>query len=152
MNGPELRIGDDDREAAVTALGEHYAAGRLTKEEYDERAERAWAARTMSALTPLFADLPRQQAARRVTAPVPPSRPVPGPPRVGPGHPGWWAGARILPVLVVVGVLVVLTHLPLFVLLVVGWVLLAKLGRHWGYRDQHPGHRLGRPGQHGWVR
>ena len=39
MNGPELRIGDDDREAAVTALGEHYAAGRLTKEEYDERAD-----------------------------------------------------------------------------------------------------------------
>ena len=38
---PELRIGDDEREAAVTALGEHYAAGRLTKDEYDERAERA---------------------------------------------------------------------------------------------------------------
>ena len=37
--GPELRIGDAEREAAVTALGEHYAAGRLTKEEYDERAD-----------------------------------------------------------------------------------------------------------------
>ena len=35
--GPELRIGDAEREAAVTALGEHYAAGRLTKDEYDER-------------------------------------------------------------------------------------------------------------------
>lgn len=55
---PEMRIGDAEREAAVSALGEHYAAGRLTKEEYDERAERAWTARTASQLAPLFADLP----------------------------------------------------------------------------------------------
>ena len=54
----EIRIGDAEREAAVAALGEHYAAGRLTKEEYDERAEQAWAARASSALTPLFVDLP----------------------------------------------------------------------------------------------
>ena len=58
----ELRIGDADREAAVRALGEHYAAGRLTKEEFDERADPAWAAKTGSALQPLFADLPRAQA------------------------------------------------------------------------------------------
>ncbi|MGZ4437919.1 MAG: DUF1707 SHOCT-like domain-containing protein [Nocardioides sp.] len=56
---PETRIGDAERDAAVTALGEHYAAGRLTKEEYDERAEQAWAARTASGLTPLFVDLPQ---------------------------------------------------------------------------------------------
>jgi hypothetical protein len=40
----EMRIGDAEREAAVTALGEHFAAGRLTKEEYDERSGRAWTA------------------------------------------------------------------------------------------------------------
>ena len=66
MNGPELRIGDAEREAAVTALGEHYAAGRLTKEEYDERAERAWAARTASA------------ADAAVRRPAPARRPRPG--------------------------------------------------------------------------
>jgi hypothetical protein len=55
---PELRISDVDRDAAVTALGEHYASGRLTKDEYDERAAQAYAARTASALRPLFADLP----------------------------------------------------------------------------------------------
>jgi hypothetical protein len=54
----ELRIGDKDREGAVAALGEHYAAGRLTKQEYDERAEVAYAARTASSLRPLFVDLP----------------------------------------------------------------------------------------------
>ena len=41
---PEMRISDAEREAAATALGEHYAAGRLTKEEYDERAAVAYAA------------------------------------------------------------------------------------------------------------
>ncbi|CAN5584130.1 hypothetical protein BH10ACT10_BH10ACT10_15760 [soil metagenome] len=144
MTGPELRIGDDDREAAVTALGEHYAAGRLTKDEYDERSQRAWDARTRSALTPLFADLPRAQARAATT----PSRPGPEPTR--PGHPGWWAGARFLPVLVVVGVLVVLTHLPVFRLLIAAWTFLARSGRHWPHRHHQAG-QAGHPGR-GWVR
>lgn len=54
----ELRIGDHEREAAVGALGEHYAAGRLSKDEYDERADAAWSARTRSALMTPFTDLP----------------------------------------------------------------------------------------------
>ncbi len=57
-SSPEVRIGDAERDAAVSALGEHYAAGRLDKDEYDERAAGAWAARTASDLRPLFADLP----------------------------------------------------------------------------------------------
>ena len=65
----EVRIGDAEREQAVSALGEHYLAGRLTKEEYDERTAVAWSARTASALHPLFADLPRQQAV--VSQPAP---------------------------------------------------------------------------------
>jgi hypothetical protein len=140
---PPLRIGDDDREAAVTALGDHYAAGRLTKEEYDERADRAWAARTGSDLIPLFADLPRPQAAR------PTARPggLSGARRPDRGHPGWWFGARMLPVLVVVGVLVVLTHLPLFLLLIVGWLFLVRGGRHWGHSRRHWQH-----GRGDWVR
>jgi Domain of unknown function (DUF1707) len=55
---PELRISDEEREAAVSSLGEHYAAGRLTKDEYDERTAVAFKARTASALRPLFVDLP----------------------------------------------------------------------------------------------
>lgn len=58
MSTPELRIADADRDAAVSALGEHFAAGRLTHEEFDERSEQAMAARMPSELTPLFADLP----------------------------------------------------------------------------------------------
>jgi hypothetical protein len=136
----ELRIGDSDREAAVSALGEHYAAGRLTKEEYDERADAAWSARTSSQLAPLFADLPRPSAPRPVSTPMPQ-------PAVPAARPGWgrWFGAGVAPVLLVVLALVILTHLPLFVLLVVAWCLIARMGRHRGYD-----HR-GSPGawQHG---
>jgi len=140
---PELRIGDEEREAAVAALGEHYAAGRLTKEEYDERAERAWAARTASQLMPLFADLPRPQSAARAAQPGP-SRPMPRT-----GHPGWWAGAWMGPLLLVVIGLVVLTHLPVFLLVVVAWLCFARMGRHWG-RARHDHWQGSR--RHDWIR
>jgi hypothetical protein len=54
----DLRIGDHEREAALTALSEHYAAGRITKQEYDERSGLVWQARTNAQLWPVFADLP----------------------------------------------------------------------------------------------
>jgi hypothetical protein len=118
--GPELRIGDGEREAAVGALGEHYAAGRLTKEEFDERADAAWAARTRSALWPLFTDLPQPAASTRVPPPAPPVAPRP------PWADGWShrrrAGFPVLPLLLVVVVLVVLGH-PLVFLLLVVWLL-----------------------------
>ncbi|PSL05404.1 uncharacterized protein DUF1707 [Haloactinopolyspora alba] len=58
-----LRIGDAERDAAVSALGEHYAAGRLTKDEYDERASAVTAARFDADLDPLFTDLPADERA-----------------------------------------------------------------------------------------
>ena len=128
-DGPELRIGDQEREAAISALGEHYASGRLTKEEYDERAEQAFAARTSSALWPLFADLPRPEAAR-------PAAPTAGPGRSERGHQGWWLGARMAPVLMVVVALVVLAHAPFILLLLVGWFVFARTTGHWGRGDR----------------
>lgn len=73
---PEMRIGDQERAAAASALGEHYAAGRLTREEYDERSEQVWGATTHSDLRPLFVDLPSSQPPRRtsVTTPSPTTR------------------------------------------------------------------------------
>ena len=116
---PELRIGDAEREAAVTALGEHYAAGRLTKEEYDERAAVAWTAKTNSALWPLFADLPRPQAG-------PPPTPVSAPRRRQHDHRGSWMGAAMMPVLVVLVVLAITKHLPVLILVGIFWLLWAK--------------------------
>ena len=55
---PELRIGDAEREAAASALGDHFASGRLTRDEYDERSSQVWSAKTNSDLWPLFLDLP----------------------------------------------------------------------------------------------
>ena len=51
------RISDADRDDAIARLGEHYAAGRLDKEEFDERSDAVWTARTDGDLAPVFADL-----------------------------------------------------------------------------------------------
>ena len=64
MSGPQLRIGDVDRETAARELGEHFALGRITAEEHSERLEQIWAARTQADLEPVFADLPRPAGAR----------------------------------------------------------------------------------------
>jgi uncharacterized membrane protein len=137
QGGPELRIGDAEREAAVGALGEHYAAGRLTKEEFDERSDRAWAARTSTDLWPLFADLPRPRTMGATARSPEPARPQPE----RRGHQGWWLRAAFVPVLVVVLVLTVLTHLPLFLLVVLVWVLLTRTHRGWGAPRYHHGRR-----------
>jgi len=54
----EMRASDSDRDAVVSDLGEHFQAGRLTAEEFDERMGRALAARTWGELRDLLADLP----------------------------------------------------------------------------------------------
>jgi hypothetical protein len=53
-----MRASDDEREHAAEALREHYAAGRLTSEELDERLEAAYRAKTGEELNELRADLP----------------------------------------------------------------------------------------------
>jgi hypothetical protein len=55
--GP-LRIGDVERDQAVSLLGDHFAAGRLNREELDERIDQAMQAKFTTDLRPLFADLP----------------------------------------------------------------------------------------------
>lgn len=53
-----LRIGDAEREVAVADLGRHFADGRLTPLEHEERTALALGARTGAELGALFADLP----------------------------------------------------------------------------------------------
>jgi hypothetical protein len=45
-----MRASDADRDAVVADLGEHFQAGRLTLAEFDERTDRALAARTWGEL------------------------------------------------------------------------------------------------------
>ena len=44
---------------AIAALGDHFAAGRLNTEEFEERVDKAITARFNDDLEPLFIDLPR---------------------------------------------------------------------------------------------
>ena len=55
---PEVRIGTAEREQALELLGEHFAAGRLTLVEFEERSGKASAATTRADLDVLFTDLP----------------------------------------------------------------------------------------------
>src|SRR6266545_6431990 len=58
MGKPDSRISSAERDAAVTALGQHLSTGRLELFEYEERCGQAAAARTRSELEVLFTDLP----------------------------------------------------------------------------------------------
>jgi hypothetical protein len=52
-----LRASDRDRDVVTGVLTEAYADGRLTREEYDERADAAASAKTLGQLPPLIHDL-----------------------------------------------------------------------------------------------
>ena len=67
-----IRIGTAEREQAVTALGEHFAQGRLEPAEFEERMTAAYAARTAAELDRLFEDLPAPAGHQ------PPGRPATG--------------------------------------------------------------------------
>ena len=54
-----LRIGDAERDRAIAELGDHFAAGRLSTEEFEQRVDEAIKARFNDDLEPLFVDLPR---------------------------------------------------------------------------------------------
>lgn len=77
-----LRIGDAERNAALTALGEHMAAGRLDLAEYETRSGVVAAARTAADLQGLFDDLPAPHPAisgltpRSATTPIPQPQPA----------------------------------------------------------------------------
>ena len=58
-----LRVGDAERDEVVAALREHFAEGRLDREEFDERLGRALTARTHADLRALLSDLPGSSAA-----------------------------------------------------------------------------------------
>jgi hypothetical protein len=56
--GSGMRVSDADREATAAELREHYAAGRLTLDELNERVNKAFAATTRGDLSTIMHDLP----------------------------------------------------------------------------------------------
>ncbi|WP_460662289.1 DUF1707 SHOCT-like domain-containing protein [Kribbella swartbergensis] len=75
-HGP-VRIGDAERDQAVAMLSDHFVAGRLTQDEFEERSEQATRARYADDLAPLFDDLPDPAELQLVRGPwSPPAKVV----------------------------------------------------------------------------
>ena len=55
---PDYRISDNERQQAMDDLGTHFAAGRLTMDEYEQRISLAAEATMKSDIFPIFDDLP----------------------------------------------------------------------------------------------
>ena len=124
-----IRIGDAERDRAIASLGDHFAAGRLTAEEFDQRTDQALQARFNSDLEPLFVDLPR--AVEPAVEPNPNRRPD--------LHLAWSAMLWLAPLLVIGAVVaaVVLTApwlvwMFLWVFLITG--LFRRRRRYYGPR------------------
>ncbi|MEU6194972.1 DUF1707 domain-containing protein [Streptomyces sp. NPDC047061] len=82
-DAPELRASDADRERVAEVLRDALAEGRLDMEEFEERLEATYQARTYGELTPITRDLP----AAGVQPPVSLSKP--------PATSGSWGGRII---------------------------------------------------------
>jgi hypothetical protein len=144
MTNDQIRASDADRDRVAARLRDHFAEGRLTRDELDERLAAALNAKTLGDLRPVMADLPG-------AAPAPAS--LPGPAPTGwPRPPVLWRGLRILP-LVALAVAAALTleggawvafgffrFLFVFWLVtcVAGLVLRRRFGRRW-HRGPWPG-------------
>src|SRR5579864_586214 len=82
--GYNVRMGDADREAVAAQLREHYADGRLTLDELNERLDQTFAAKTKADLDVVLRDLPHV------------ARPLTDAPAAGFGNTAWqgqaWPG------------------------------------------------------------
>jgi Domain of unknown function (DUF1707) len=144
---PELRVGDAERDTTATLLREHYAQGRLSTDELNERLDAAFSATTQGQLAEVTHDLPHVQAA--------PAGPRPAPRGPRPHH--YLRGlGKVLTLLTVVaavlGVVVIAqhagAHVPrtiaeLLILLLVLRAVAGRRARHrrWEHHEHH--HRNG---------
>lgn len=132
---PHMRIADSDRERAMADLAMHYTDGRLDHDEYDERLDAVWTARTRADLALLFADLPRPV----VTYP---------PAKVAPQRSRRRSRMPLLPVLALLIVLSIVADAPLWLLV---FPLMYFRSRHGATHAPPPGRaEYRRPGSHGW--
>ena len=82
--GLNVRVGDADRDAVAAQLRDHYADGRLTLDELNERLDLVFAAKTKADLNEVMRDLPHV------------ARPLTDAPAAGFGNTAWqgpaWPG------------------------------------------------------------
>jgi hypothetical protein len=122
-----MRVSDADREQVAERLREHFAAGRLTSEELDERVAAALNAKTVGDLRAIMADLPE---------------PAPVGPQAGQQTPDWTyrpvygyrRGPRLLPLALILLLAVIVLPSAGFVfvaflkLIVLFWLVVCVAG------------------------
>ncbi|HTT52070.1 MAG TPA: DUF1707 domain-containing protein [Streptosporangiaceae bacterium] len=140
-----IRASDADRDRVTARLREHFAEGRLTRDELDERVTAALHARTFGDLRGPLADLPEAALVPRAAAPPQPA-----------GRP--WPARRHRPRLAPVFVLLLLAAvllppggwlvLAFFKMALIFWLLAVLAGvlvagrlRRRARRDWHRGYR-----------
>ena len=129
VSAAQLRVGDAERHDASAQLQAHFAAGRLTWEELDERLGQAWAARTQGELSVLFADLPAQQQTRSVQQQAAVARAAPAARRMPHFHPIY---AIVFAVVAITG------FVPeVWILFALVWVFLLGGGRRRHFGSHH---------------
>jgi Domain of unknown function (DUF1707) len=92
---PSIRASDADRDRTASLLREHLAAGRLTPEEFNDRIDAAYSARTIGEIDALLRDLPGIDLYRLPDAALTrvPRQQQPRRPRSGGGHSRAWRAA-----------------------------------------------------------
>lgn len=132
---PRMRASDADRERTVELLREHHAVGRLSAEEFHDRLNEAYVAKTLGELNELLADLPAIDLYRLPAAGISPVRRGSGPLERRGGGGGllpahtmpWVAWAVTTAVLVALWVVVGVASggaaawIPWFLLVVIPW-------------------------------
>ncbi|MEA5365909.1 DUF1707 domain-containing protein [Amycolatopsis sp., V23-08] len=144
---PQLRISDQTRESALTALGEHMTAGRIDIDEYGERSARITAAKTRGELGEIFGDLPSPHPSYDDTpqAAVAATAAEKQPAQQRPATPDGWTGpqrfiAAILPVLWIAAIALIATGVVsgVFILVPIGASVFAR--GMWGHGGGHHDH------------
>jgi hypothetical protein len=120
-----MRAGDRDRDAVAATLREHHLAGRLDRDEFQERLERCLAAKTYGELDELLADLPVEEPVRASSSPT-------------------WRFVPVIAVAVLVTAVVVASHGRAFWLAVPVFFFLRTLS--WRRRSRGDGLPHGRAG------
>jgi hypothetical protein len=64
IQDPNLRASDADREATADRLRQHHTDGRIDQDEFQERLDRCFAAKTVGELAELTRDLPSDTSRR----------------------------------------------------------------------------------------
>lgn len=126
---PNLRASDADRERIAERLRKGHAEGRLDTDEFQERLERCYEAKTLGELGQLVRDLPREDELEQRRSP-------------GPLRPRRWRLAHLVPILIAFVLVCALASHHVFWL----WIpLLFVFWRMswWRRRRRWAGHRSG---------